>query len=165
MPLPKKFTLRDSAYALDGGTTCLMGTDEVGNKHTFMLVQSRFVKFNPRSGYIPGRLYFDDALVPIRSDRENQVLALLRSADIAYEAGTPTPNGEKITVSPKAFIFGDDIKQLMSRKPEENLRALLSQVVDRVSSPEFVTFSKTLDMGGASALKENEIANDTSQQN
>ena len=37
MTLPSRFTLTGSAYALDGGTTCLLATDESGGPSNMMV--------------------------------------------------------------------------------------------------------------------------------
>src|ERR1700722_11231506 len=100
MAVPKRLILHDSAYELDGGTTCLMGTDETGTPRTITLAQSMFLELNPLSGYIPGRLYLDEELVPIRSGDEQALLAALRSATVDLYSDHPEIPGERITLSP-----------------------------------------------------------------
>jgi hypothetical protein len=139
--VPKSLTLHDSAYMLDGGTTCLMCTDEAGRQRTITLAQSMFPEPNPLSEYIPGRLYLDDDLVAVRSAEEQDILAALRSAKIVRNSADSSQAGERIKLSPNALILGDDIKRVLSSTPDENLRAMLAQVISKVASPDFVTFA------------------------
>jgi len=94
---------------------------------------------------ILGRLHLDGQPVPVRSELESQVLAALREAEVRY---TPPPDevaGERIQLSPNALIIGEDIKQVLSRGPEENIRALREQVIARVKSPEYIAFAAKVD--------------------
>jgi hypothetical protein len=81
MSLPSRLTIREVALCMDVGTILLMTTDEAGHEHTVKLVQRASPQPRP-PGEVPGRLYFDDQLVTIRSDVEAGVLSLLRSADV-----------------------------------------------------------------------------------
>lgn len=139
MGLPKKLVIHSSSYCLDGGTACLEATDEVGQPHVVMLVQSVFPGGNTYG--IPGRFYLDGELVPLRTDQESQVLALLRAAEIR---STPPPAeqvGERITLSPNALILGDNIKQHLTSGPEENIGSLRDRILEFVESPRYESFA------------------------
>jgi hypothetical protein len=136
--LPKQLVLHASRYYMDGGTACLEATDEAGQPHAVMLVQSVFPGGNTFG--IPGRLYLDEELVELRSEREAQVLALLRAAEVRYTPPTEQA-GERVTLSPNALILGEDIKEVLSRGPEENIRGLRDRIVEFVESPRYVAFA------------------------
>jgi|SRR5579862_2421141 len=140
MEIPARITVHDAAYLLDGGTTVLQATDEAGREHRVMLVQHALPGPSQSLGAVPGRLYFDGELVPMRSDLEAGLLALLRAAEVRYSAPAPD-NGERIHLSPNALILGEDIRQVLSRSPEDNIRALLIAVVQFVESEEYLRFA------------------------
>jgi hypothetical protein len=139
MMLPAKLTIHDSAYALDGGSTLLHAADEAAREHEVMLVQHALPDPDAALG-IPGRLYFDDELVPIRSDLEVRVLGLLRAAEIR-PSHSPPDQSERIPLSPNALILGDDLRQVLSRGPEENMRALRAEVIEFIESEEYLRFA------------------------
>lgn len=82
MTPPARLVIHDMALSLDGGTTCLMANDEAGCEHTIVLTQHAFPRAAAGTGELPGRLYFDRQLVPMRSAFEGALLFLLRSADV-----------------------------------------------------------------------------------
>jgi hypothetical protein len=134
--LPSRIVVRDSAYALDGGTIHLRATDERGRELSILLVQHAFPQASPSMDLIPGRLYFGSKLVPIRSELEERVLRLLSEAEVQAPPPPPPQPPRKNTL-----IVGDDIKAFMSRTPEENCRAFLREIVEFVRSERYVTFA------------------------
>lgn len=139
MTLPKHLVLGGSSYGLDGGTMRLECTDETGQAHTVMLVQTLFPGGNTFG--IPGRLYFDDELIPLRAGAESQLLDLLRSAEVRYTPRPAETTGERIKLSPNALVLGDDIKQVLTRGPEENIRGLRDRIVEFVASLRYESFA------------------------
>lgn len=137
---PTRLTLRQCAYALDGGTICLLATDGGGREHTIVLTQHAFPRTDPSTGHLPGRLYFDGELVPLRSEFESNVVSLLRAAEIWYD-GNPARGGEPIELSPNALVLGDDIREVLTQGPEDNIRTLASRVVRFVESEECLWFA------------------------
>jgi hypothetical protein len=138
-------TFHNYFYALDGGTTWLRGSDESGNNHIVMLVQHAHPQPSDSLDGIPGRVYWNGELVPIRSPREIDLLRFLRNARVAY---LPTPEeqcGTPIELAPNALILGEDIRQLLHGRPEENLRSLLLQVVEFVESEQYVLFAQAVE--------------------
>jgi hypothetical protein len=105
-----------------------------------MLVQRVFPDGNTFG--IPGRLYFDEQLVPLRSEVESQLLSVLRAAEVQYTPPVGEPAGERITPSPKALVLGEDIKHVLSREPEDNIRGLRDTIVEFVASPRFESFAR-----------------------
>jgi ribosomal protein L7/L12 len=80
MILPSRLIVYSAAFALDGGTLYLMAKDEKGRERSIKLVQHGFPRRRHSCDDIPGRLYFDDNLVPMRSIFETGVMSLLKSA-------------------------------------------------------------------------------------
>jgi len=95
MVLPTKLTVHNVAYAPDGGTTVLQAIDETGRECAVMLVQHAFPQPSPSLGLLPGRLYFDGGLIPMRSDLEAGVLSLLRDSEVRYSEQRRTLRGTR----------------------------------------------------------------------
>jgi hypothetical protein len=135
--LPARLTLHRYFYALDGGTTAFQATDEAGRDRSVMCVQHSFPHRSSLDA-IPGRLYFDGALVPTRSATEAAVLSLLKHArvqvlDVPFQ-------WERSHLSPNALILGEELRQVFSRSPEDNVRALAAKTVAFVESERYLTF-------------------------
>src|SRR4051794_18758046 len=75
--VPTRIVVRRCAMRLDGGTIHLYATDEAGREFSITLATSW-----PASSFVAGRLYVDDDLVPMRSEREAQILKVLSEAKI-----------------------------------------------------------------------------------
>jgi len=131
MELPRRLTLHDFDYLLDGGTVVLRGTDEAGRKHVVTLRAHMRA-----SAADAGRLYFDGDLVAIRSAEESAVLQLLRAASLRCAAGPPPGIG------PNMAVCGDDIKQVLGRTVEQNVRALTADVIGFVGSDGYIEFAE-----------------------
>lgn len=151
MTLPARLTLRNSAYALDGGTTSLMATDEAGRQHSVTLVQHSRPEASTSFDAVPGRLYFDGQLVPIRSAMEAAVLSLLKAAEVRFE-GRPPFGGETFQLSPNALILGDDIREVFTRGSEDNIRALTAKVIAFVESDEYLFFAERVEQASDETL-------------
>ncbi len=82
MTLPFHLVIHESVFTMDGGTTTLLAKDATGREHTVRLVQHAFPNPRGSTDEVPGRLYFDGELVPVRSEFEEHLLRLLRSADV-----------------------------------------------------------------------------------
>jgi hypothetical protein len=107
-----------------------------------MLVQHAFLQPGSSLDAVPGRLYFDGDLVPMRSDLETQVLALLRAAEVRH-SGPLLHQSVSIPLSPNPFILGG--RQVLRRGPEENIRALLAVVVEFVESDAYLRFAERVE--------------------
>lgn len=144
MAFPQRLSIHNSAFALDGGTTCLQAVDEAGREHAVTLVQHAFPQASRSLDALPGRLYFDGELVPMRSALEAEVLQLLRTAEIRYHATLPE-RGETFQLSPNALIFGEDIRAALTSGPEENMRAMTARIIDFVASEQYLQFAERVE--------------------
>jgi hypothetical protein len=150
--VPQRLTLTGTRYLLDGRTTVIFATDERGGKRSVELVR-RVCALGYSSG-IPGRLHLDGEPVAVRSDAESRLVALLRAADVWYTPPGGEADGERSRLSPNALVLGDDIKRVLSRGPEENIRAVRDQVVDWVESPRYVSFAAEAEQARKQAEEE-----------
>src|SRR5262245_38149172 len=116
--LPAQLTIYDCAYCLDGGTISLAAIDDAGAEPSIVLIKHRSPR--PSEDVIPGRLYFDHVLVPIRSELESQLVRLLRAAECQSSPGEEE-SSERIKFSPNVVVLGEDIRQVLTRSPEDNL--------------------------------------------
>lgn len=160
MILPTQLTVTNAAYAFDGGTTALRAIDEAGEEHTILLAQHAFPKTSRSGDAVPGRLYFDDQLVPQRSEFEAGVLALLRSAEVRYRGQAPA-QGERVQLSPNTLILGEDIRQVLTRGPEDNIRAMRESVVQFVESDQYLVFAERVEQAMDETLYDVRVAWDT----
>jgi hypothetical protein len=133
--VPNRIIVRESAYCLDGGSINLFATDPFGRPINILLVQRICPKTNPSTS-IPGRLYYRSELVPIRSKLEAQIVQLLSEAEV--QAPPPEP---KVPERPM-LVIGEDIKQFLSRTPEENCRAFIREIVEYVRSEKYIAFAE-----------------------
>jgi hypothetical protein len=99
-----------------------MATDESGADHSVALVQHAHSGPRRPDTKIPGRLYFNEEPVPIRSTLEIAVVWLLRSAEVRC-GGSPSSH-------------------------EDNTRALTAQVIAFVQSDEYVAFGERVEQAG-----------------
>ncbi len=135
LKIPSSITLTESEYWLDGGTMVLCAITETGDECHIQLNQREF------DTYIdPGRLYFNGRPVAVRSDDELQIVNLLKNAMVAPEINQPASPDDR--VSDKAVTLGDDIKELMSLSPEENLRKIRDDMIAFVESDEYIHIAK-----------------------
>lgn len=74
---------------------------------------------------------------------EAGVLSLLRAAVVRY--GGPPTSAERIELSPSALILGDDIRDVLTRGPEDNIRALTAGVVAFVESDAYLWFAERVE--------------------
>ena len=119
-----------------------MFTDDSGDEYSVILNQHAYI---PEPKYfdtgVPGRLYFDDNLIEIRSPQEKNLLKLLKSAELRSAPKDDLSN-EQIELSPNIHVFGDDIKRIFNQSPEENLHSMLNNVINFVESDEYVVFAE-----------------------
>ena len=142
---PDKLTLTEGYYLTDGGTIVLVGEAPDGARHQITLAQSRFLKvYDPN--LLPGRLYFNGQMVPVRSSLEEYIITLLKSSQVIdppQEPGKPgTPFGDGPVV-----IVGDDLKEYYAKLAEGQhavIRHLIEQLVKFVESRKYVRLSKKI---------------------
>ncbi len=137
MTMPTRLTLQGCFYLLDGGTIILNMVDESGQVRQSILAQH----VSPEGSSIdkiPGRLYFDGQLIPMRSRLESELLQLLRSAEIQM---APIEAEEGTFRSQGGIIIGEDIRQYLTREPEENIHWARTELIRFVESDQYETFA------------------------
>jgi hypothetical protein len=139
MKLPETLEITNSCYLLDGGTTALTCVDEDGEKHNVLLAQHAFR--DGAIGWEPGRLYFDDEIIDVRSAEETRIVSLLENATICYR-DRPV-EGEVIELSENRLFLAKDVEEMMEARPNENLERLRDSMVAYIRSKAFVEFLKT----------------------
>jgi hypothetical protein len=103
--LPNSLTIYTYAYAMDGGTIVLMAYDSNQNDHSITLAQHGFLDIK-NTHYRPGRLYFNELFVPIRSEMETAVLALLQNAHLL--TNRPSDSIKTMCAAIIAFVMSDE---------------------------------------------------------
>ncbi|WP_299621780.1 hypothetical protein [uncultured Tenacibaculum sp.] len=76
MIINQPLTITNSVTLSDGGTKYVIGNDKNGKEFTICIYQFVFEE-NFNSKRIPGRLYFNDLLIDIRSDIEKNIIEAL----------------------------------------------------------------------------------------
>lgn len=86
----------------------------------------------------PGRLFFNDRLLPIRSDEERIVLELLRNAEFRQvEVEDLRQLSQLSSVDPK------DLRAVRTESDDQNLRRYRNSVVSFVESDGYVKLART----------------------
>lgn len=144
---PSWLTVCDSMYALDGGTILLQAFDEAGGEHRIVLAQHMSPDPGPSQDRIPGRLYFDDELVPIRSELESRLLRLFRAAEVRCE---PTPDEVRRSqierISRGEYLTAEAIQSELARQHREVVGGFRDAVLRFVASEEYVEFAARVDL-------------------
>jgi hypothetical protein len=130
--LPSRIVVSDCALTLDGGTIHLMAANETGREFSVMLVTAMSTG---TSMGVTGRLYFDGVLVPMRSEREAQILRLLSEATVQVPRLPPTRR------TPRMAIVGEDIEQFLAQNPEETCRVFLRKILESVQSESYLRYA------------------------
>ncbi len=148
MRIPDRFVIEGGAYAMDGGSIALNVRDPEGNEHDIVLWQHMFTEPIDQDK-IPGRLYFDKIIIPVRASMESQILAALREARLETVNLESERAEERIDLNP-GVIIGDDIKEYMSKideSPNAALAHLVRQLIDYVESADYVELARVLSSG------------------
>jgi hypothetical protein len=139
MKLPETLEITNGCYLLDGGTTSLTCVDEDGEEHSVLLAQHAFR--DEAIGWEPGRLYFDNVIIDVRSADETRIVNLLQNAIICYRNGPL--EGKVIELSENRLFLANEVEEMMEAKPNENLERLRDSMVAYIRSKAFVEFLKT----------------------
>jgi hypothetical protein len=148
MKIPDSFLIEDGAYAMDGGSIAIHLRDLEGDEHDIVLRQHMFTEVNDPDR-LPGRLYFDGTLIPVRDEWESQIIRALRQAPVKSSSPKST-GGEKRLDSGPGVIVGNDIKEYMSKIDESPVAALshlVRQLIDYVESADYVELARKLNAG------------------
>jgi hypothetical protein len=138
--VPERFTLREMAYVLDGGTTSLMGTDEHGGPVSITLSQHQ-ISWVPGRPPPRGRLYINGRKVAVRSDPERAIIALVeRAVEELKQApseempiGTEQPQERQDVV----ISFSADLRELAGLRGRSRLIWGAEQILNYVRSHEY----------------------------
>ena len=148
MKIPDSFVIENGAYATDGGSIALHVLGPEDDRHNILLRQHMFTEvIDPDR--LPGRLYFDGTLVPVREEWESEILKALRQAPLKSVSTENTGAEERLDSGP-GMIVGDDIKEYMSKIDESPVAALshlVRQLIDYVESAEYVELARVLNTG------------------
>lgn len=131
----------DFNYHLDGGTIDLFGVNELGEAQEVSLQQHLFPTPPLARERISGRLYYNGDLISLRSDKEGEVLKLLRECQVDHAKLTEAP----FDIPPGTLVLPADVHAVYMRSPEENLLALASEIVAFVESDAYLQFAKRVE--------------------
>lgn len=147
MEIPEELTFVDGLYFTDGGSIVLIGEEPDKTRHQITLAQHRFLEiFDPN--LLPGRLYFNHLMVPVRSEMEAKLIALMQASKIV--SGEP-PEADKGEVSKErgpVVIVGDDLKKYYTKVAEGKeavIRHLCENLINFVQSREYVRIAKKIE--------------------
>ncbi len=149
MDIPEKITLVDGYYFTDGGSIVLIAETPDSNRRQITLGQHRILEYYDPN-VLPGRLYWDSQLVPVRSELEADLIALLETSEIA--PGEP-PEPEKEAASSEAgpvVVVGDDLKEYYAKMAEgkrATIRYLRASLIKFVRSRKYVRIAKKVGGG------------------
>lgn len=140
MDIPEQLIIEDGAYATDGGSIYIGARDLTGAKHEIMLWQHMFTQ-DCDLQRLPGRLYIDRALIPVRSEEERRLLLALRGTRLdILGTGSAAPRGPDVVV-------GRDLQEYWSKieeGPEAAVAHLVKQLIDFVESDDYVELASRL---------------------
>jgi len=148
MKIPDSFVIEDGAYAMDGGTIAINVRDPEGNRHDIVLRQHMFTEVSDPDR-LPGRLYFDGTLIPVREKLENQILKALQQAPLKSISQESINREERLDGGP-GVVVGEDIREYMSKIDESPVAALshlVRQLIDYIESVDYVELARKLNAG------------------
>lgn len=145
--IPEKITFVDGFYFTDGGSIVLIAEEPDNTRHQITLAQHRFLEiFDPN--LLPGRLYFNHLMVPIRSEMEVKLIALIRTSDILPDEPPEVERGEAVSEGGPVVIVSDDIKEYyanVAEGKEETIRYLIENLIKFVQSREYVRIANKIE--------------------
>ncbi len=130
-------SIREAAYAMDGGSIYLDVRDVAGNDHTILLVQHR-IPSNSNPDRLFGRLYVDDQLVPVRSQVEFEILSSIETARVENQGARPEATHG---FSQDRLVLGADLEEFLAAQEagvETATAHLVQEFVRYVRSQEYV---------------------------
>jgi hypothetical protein len=149
MEIPEKLTFVEGFYFTDGGSIVLLADAPDGARRQITLGQHRFLEvYDPN--VLPGRLYLDHLLIPVRSELEAQVLALLQTGEISPAEPQVTEKDRGTTETGPVVVVGDDLKDYYAKVAEgkrETIRHLIQQVIDFLGSAEYIRIAQKISPG------------------
>lgn len=117
------------------GDRIVVGFDEKRNEYTFHITRYRKLDI-PFEREIPGRLYVNKKLIPLRSELERLLIEKLKTAKYFYVPDVP-PNAEAFQ---KAITLGSEAVQ--QQEMIEEIQSMTASIIDFVESDEYVDVAK-----------------------
>jgi len=147
MEIPEKLTIVDGFYFTDGGSIVLIAEESNSTRHQITLAQHRFLEiFDPN--LLPGRLYFNHLMVPVRSEMEVKLIALMQASEIVPVEPPEPEKGEASTGDGPVVVVGDDLKKYYAKVAEgreEVIQHLIESLINFVQSREYVSIDKKIE--------------------
>ena len=144
MEIPEKLTIVEGFYFTDGGSIVLVAEEPDSTRHQITLAQHRFLEiFDPN--LLPGRLYFNHLMVPVRSEMEAKLIALMQVSEILPVEQPELEKNKSSTSDGPVVVVGDDLKEYyakMSEGMEEVIQHLIENLINFVQSREYVRIAK-----------------------
>ncbi len=152
MEIPEKLTFVDGYYFTDGGSIVLIAEEPDSTRHQITLAQHRFLEiYDPN--LMPGRLYFNHLMVPVRSEMEAKVIALMQVSEIIPVEPPESEKAPRTGMRDKesssgdgpVVVVGDDLKEYyakMAEGKEDVIQHLIENLIDFVQSREYVRIAK-----------------------
>ena len=144
MEIPEKLTIVDGFYFTDGGSIVLIAEEPDSTRHQITLAQHRFLEiYDPN--LLPGRLYFNHLMIPVRSEMETKLIALMPASEIVPVEPPESEKGETSTGDGPVVIVGDDLKEYYAKVTEgkeEAIQHLIENLINFVQSREYIRIAK-----------------------
>lgn len=139
MEIPEKLAIVEGFYFTDGGSIVLIGEDTDSTRHQITLVQHRFLDtFDPNM--TPGRLYFNQQMIPVRSEEEADLISLLEASEIVPDEPPEPEKSEACAGDGLVVVVGDDLKEYYAKVAEgkgEAIQHLIGELLNFVQSREY----------------------------
>ena len=147
MEIPEKLKIVEGFYLTDGGSIVLVAEEPDSTRHQITLAQHRFLEiFDPN--LLPGRLYFNHLMVPVRSEMEAKLIALIQVSEILPVEQPELEKNKSSTSDGPVVVVGDDLKEYnakMSEGMEEVIQHLIENLINFVQSREYVRIAKKIE--------------------
>jgi len=144
MEIPEKLKIVEGFYLTDGGSIVLVAEEPDSTRHQITLAQHMFLEiFDPN--LLPGRLYFNHLMVPVRSEMEAKLIALIQVSEILPVEQPELEKNKLSTRDGPVVVVGDDLKEYyakMSEGMEEVIHHLIENLINFVQSREYVRIAK-----------------------
>jgi hypothetical protein len=147
MEIPAKLTIVDGFYFTDGGSIVLIAEEPESIRHQITLAQHRFLEiFDPN--LLPGRLYFNHLMVPVRSEMEAKIIGLIQASQIIPVEPPEPEKGEASAADGPVVVVGDDLKEYYAKiaeGKEEVIQHLIENLINFVQSRKYVRIAKKIE--------------------
>jgi hypothetical protein len=126
-------TVVSSSYALDGGTTTLFLVTDTRQKCIVRLNQHQMDPFKD-----PGRLFFNDQMIDVRSPEEAKIIALLQAAEFDSVVSASVTHGKDISGRDGAVVSEIEVAD---GDVNDDFRKLRDSIVRFLQSDKYVAMA------------------------